>query len=346
MRTGKRALGALAVLAVVAAGCARGDSGGGEDGGVVHVVCGATEEWCAATTARFSETTGVEADFVRLSSGEALARIKAGQDDAEFDVWYGGPADGYAAAGGAGLIEPYRSPNASAIPAEHKDPTGLWTGVYVGVLGFCHNAELLAEKGLTAPRSWADLLDPRLAEDIGIAHPSTSGTAYTALWTQVVLAGGDQDEALDYMRRLHPNVLQYTKSGSAPAQMTARGEVAVGVLFSHDCVATAEAGFPDLRVSFPAEGTGYETGGVALVRGAGNPVSARKFVDWALTAEAQEIGPTAKSYQFPTHPDAEKPDKVADLAGIALVDYDPVAAGEAKSALNKRFDVEIARAPK
>ncbi|WP_405095593.1 ABC transporter substrate-binding protein [Micromonospora sp. NBC_01412] len=339
-------LAASTVLSV--AGCARegGSNGASKDSGVVHVVCGATEDWCAATTKKFSESTGVKADFVRLSSGEALARIKAGKGNAEFDVWYGGPADGYAAAGGEGLLEPYVSPNASVIPDKYKDPQGTWTGVYVGALGFCSNSELLAERGIEVPDSWEDLLVPKLAKDIGIAHPSTSGTAYTTLWTQVQLAGGDEGKALDYMRKLHPNVLQYTKSGSAPGQMTARGEVAVGIIFAHDCVATMEAGFPGLKVSFPAEGTGYETGGVALVTNAKNQTSARKFIDWALTTEAQEIGPTVKAYQFPTNPNAKVSEKVVPLAGIKMVEYDAVAAGKAKSALNKRFDTEVAQAPK
>ncbi|MFY1616205.1 ABC transporter substrate-binding protein [Micromonospora sp. WMMD736] len=337
----------LALTALPA--CAKQNAGGDNsatDGNVVHVVCGATEDWCAATTEKFSKSTGVKADFVRLSSGEALARIKAGKGSPEFDVWYGGPADGYSAAGGEGLLEPYVSANAAVIPAAYKDPTGLWTGVYVGALGFCSNKKILAERGVAVPQSWADLLNPKLAKEVGMAHPSTSGTAYTALWTQVQLAGGDQAKALEYMRKLHPNVLQYTKSGAAPAQMAARGEVAVGVIFSHDCVATVEAGFPDLQVSFPAEGTGYETGGVALVKSARNPVSGKKFVDWALTTEAQEIGPTVKAYQFPTNPDAKVSDKVVKLPTIKMVTYDATVAGEAKSALNKRFDAEVAQAPK
>jgi iron(III) transport system substrate-binding protein len=339
----------LMLAGVAGSACARQAAGGDNsatDGNIVHVVCGATEDWCAATTRKFTETTGVKADVVRLSSGEALARVKAGKDSPEFDVWYGGPADGYSAAGVDGLLEPYVSANAAAIPAAYKDATGLWTGVYVGALGLCSNTKVLAEKGVPVPQSWADLLNPKLAKEIGIAHPATSGTAYTALWTQVLLAGGDQAKALDYMRKLHPNVLQYTKSGAAPAQMAARGEVAVGVIFSHDCVATIEAGFPDLRVSFPAEGTGYETGGVALVKGAKNPVSGKKFIDWALTPAAQEIGPAVKAYQFPTHPDAKVSDKVVKLSTITMVDYDATAAGAAKSALNKRFDAEVAQAPK
>ncbi|BCJ49869.1 hypothetical protein Asp14428_13440 [Actinoplanes sp. NBRC 14428] len=338
----------LTVPALVAAGCARNDAAGepAEDSGKVVVACGATEEWCAAMTAQFTKATGVKAEFVRLSSGETVARLRAGQADPEFDVWHGGPADGFAAASEQGLLEPYVSPNAAVIPDRYKDPAGIWTGVYVGVLGFCDNTRVLAEKKVPAPRSWQDLLNPGLGKDVGVAHPSTSGTAYTLLWTQVALHQGNADAALGYMKQLHPNVLQYSKSGIAPGQQAARGEVGVGVIFSHDCVATREQGFKDLEVTFPAEGTGYEVGGVALIKNAHNPDSARKYVDWALTPAAQEIGPSVKSYQVPTNPGATVSDKSVDLSTVKLVDYDVTAAGRAKKDLTKRFDDEVAQAPK
>lgn len=332
--------------ALVLAGCARSPGTAAADAGKVVVACGATEEWCAAMTAAFTTATGVKSEFVRLSSGEALARIKAGEADPEFDVWHGGPADGYAAAAASGLLEDYVSPNAAAIPDRYKDRDGTWTGVYVGVLGFCGNTKVLGEKRLPMPESWEGLLDPALRQNVGIAHPSTSGTAYTALWTQVARHGGAGDEALAYMKRLHPNVLQYSKSGAAPAQQAARGEIGVGIVFSHDCVATMEQGFTDLQVTFPAEGTGYEVGGVALVKGAHNPVSAKKYIGWALTPAAQEIGPSVRSYQAPTHPNAKRSPKTADLATVKMVDYDTIAAGEHKLDLIRRFDTEVAKAPK
>lgn len=211
--------------------------------------------------------------------------------------------------------------------------------------GWAHRVVVRSPR-LRAPESWQSLLDPALKQDVGIAHPSTSGTAYTALWTQVTLHGGNVDQALSYMKRLHPNVLQYSKSGAAPAQQVARGEVGVGVVFSHDCVATMEQGFPDLQVTFPAEGTGYEVGGVALIKGAHDPVSAKKYIDWALTPAAQEIGPGVRSYQAPINPKAKRSDKTADLATLKLIDYDSTAAGERKLELTRRFDSEIAKAPK
>ena len=125
--------------------------------------------------AAFQEQTGIPTTYQRMSSGESLVRLQAGAAAPEFDVWWGGPADGQIAAGLEGLVEPYISPNAAAIAEGQKAEDGTWTGVYVGALGFCSNTELLDELGVEAPDSWEDLLDPRLDDNVQVAHPASSG---------------------------------------------------------------------------------------------------------------------------------------------------------------------------
>ncbi len=318
----------------------------GKLSGSLTVACGAMEDWCKAMTDAFTKKTGVQTSFVRLSSGETVARLEAGKASPEFDVWHGGPADGYGAAFKSGLIEAYTSPNASQIPAKYRAADGSWTGVYVGVLGFCSNQAKLAELGVAAPTSWNALLDPKLKKNVATAHPSTSGTAFTTLWTQVTLNGGSEDKALDYMRQLHNNVLQYSKSGTAPGQTAGKGEVAVGIVFTHDCVKYRESGMKDLKVTLPTEGTGYEIGGVALIKGSKNPAAAKAYIDWSLTPEAQNIGPTVGSYQVLTNPNSTKDERMIDLSTVKLIDYDFDKAASAKKALTARFDAEIAAQPK
>jgi iron(III) transport system substrate-binding protein len=309
------------------------------------VLCTPQEDWCQVMVARFEEQFGVDTNYVRLSSGEALARLQAGAGAPEFSVWWGGPADGFVAANGEGLLESYISPNAEAIPAERKDPSGVWTGVYVGALGFCSNTTVLEELNVDVPTSWDDLTNPALDDQIAIAHPASSGTAYTALYTQVIRLGGE-DQAIAFAQQVHPNVLQYTSSGAAPAEMAGRGEVAVSIVFSHDCVRNIEAGFGDLEVSFPTEGTGYEIGGVALIAGAPEPNAAKAWIDWALEAETQEIGPNeADSFQLPTNPDASVHEASVNLDEVTLVDYDFQAAGGARESLTQRFEDEVVAAP-
>lgn len=339
----------LTVMATATAGCVvdspEGSQGSQSGSQSLTVACGAMEEVCTAWTKAFETETGIKTSFVRLSSGETVARLGAAKNAPEFDIWHGGPADGFGAAAGQDLIEKYVSPNAAGVSDKYKNPDGSWTGVYVGALGFCSNEKVLKDLGVEVPKSWDALLDPKLSRNVSTAHPSTSGTAFTTLWTQVTRLGGE-DAGMEYMKKLHSNVLQYTKSGTAPGQVAGRGEVAVGLVFSHDCVLYKERGMSDLTVSFPQEGTGYEVGGVAIIKGSKNLDAAKKYVDWALTAKAQELGPTVGSYQLPTAPDAKIDPRMVKLDEVKLIDYDFAKAAESKKKLTTRFDAEVAAQPK
>ena len=320
--------------------------------GKLTLICGAQEDWCQAMTKAFQKGTGIPTNYVRLSCGEAVARIEAGKDNPEFDVWHGGPADCYIVAKNKGLLEAYISPNAAIIPEQYKDKNGYWTGVYWGALGFCSNKKMLDEIGVPVPLSWDDLLDPRLKNLVAISHPATSGTGYTAAWTLVTLndevdkEAKAMDKTFAYFKGLHKNTLLYPKTGVAPAQMAGRGEVAIGISFSHDCVKYYEEGMKGLVVSFPQEGTGYEIGGVAVIKGAKNPEVAQKYVDWVLTAQSQEIPATVRSYQRPTNPSAKVPPQAFDPSKVNLIDYDFEKAAAHKDAVVKRFIEEIASGPK
>ncbi len=350
------------------------------------VLCTPQEDWCVAMTQAFEAETGIATSYVRMSSGESLARLRATADNPEFSVWWGGPADAFIAATEEGLLDQYFSPNAEVIPDQQKDPDGYWTGVYVGALGFCSNVEILDELGIDPPTSWQDLLDPALQGNVAMAHPATSGTAFTAFWTNVTLAadalereameadgmseeeieeamaageytgaGYDEegfptedaiDRAFEYFAQLHQNILQYTRSGSAPGRMAGAGEIAVAIIFSHDCVKLQVEGFEDILVTtFPEEGTGYEIGGMGIIAGGPEPEAARIWYDWALTPEAQAIGATVNSLQLPTNPDTPVPELSVNLEEVNLVNYNFVAAGMNRTAMAERFDQEIAPQP-
>ena len=167
-----------------------------QGGDTLTVLCTPQEDWCVAMTQAFEAETGIATSYVRMSSGESLARLRATADNPEFSVWWGGPADAFIAAADEGLIEPYESPNAAVIDPHYRDAVGnTWTGVYVGALGFCSNKEILAELGVEPPTSWQDLLNPALQGNISVAHPATSGTAFTAFWTNVTLAADALERA-------------------------------------------------------------------------------------------------------------------------------------------------------
>lgn len=312
--------------------------------GTIVAYAGHQEEFARLTVQEFEKLyPGVKVEFIRLSGGAALARIRAEQHRPQASVWWGGPADTFMAAKAEGLLEPYVSPEAANIDDQFKDPDGYWTGFYVGILGFTLNDPEFARLGVPKPESWADLLDPKFRDLIVMANPGTSGTAYTVLATLVQLMG--EDEAFEYLKQLHKNVQQYPTSGSAAGRMAGLGEVAIGIDFGHSVPQLAEQGFP-VSGMYPAEGTGYEIGAVALLADAPNPELAKLFIDFVLSKEGQELGAKAGAYQLLTNRTAKSPDVSIPLDRATLIDYDFEWAGEARERLVERWNLEVFSAPR
>jgi iron(III) transport system substrate-binding protein len=192
-------------------------------------------------------------------------------------------------------------------------------GIYSGPLGFGYNPELLAKKKLPVPKTWADLLKPEYKGDIQVANPASSGTAYTMIATLVQLMG--EDKAFDYLKALHRNVGQYTRSGTGPIKAVARGETAVSISFVHDGPGEKMQGFPVETIT-PSDGTGAEIGSMSIVKGARNLDAAKKFYEWALTPAAQELGAANKQFQLPSNVNAKLDPRIPDFKKIKFINYD------------------------
>ncbi len=219
-------------------------------------------------------------------------------------------------------------------------------GIYVGALGFGYNKDLIAKKGLPEPKSWMDLTNPVYKGEIQIANPNSSGTAYTTLATILQIFG--EEKGWDYMKKLHLNINQYTKSGSAPIKATGRGENTIGICFQHDGVKQTKKGLPVVTVS-PAEGTGYEVGSMSLIAGARNAKEAIKFYDWALSPEIQTMVFTSgKSLQVPANTKAKADPDAPDLSTINLIDYDFKVYGDKdkRAALLSKWDNDVSVIPR
>lgn len=292
----------------------------------------------------FEDATGIKVNFVRLSAGEILTRLKAEKDNPKSSLVFGGPSDTFIAMAKEGLLEPYKSPESATVPAQFIDKEGFWSPLYIGILGFGTNTQLAEEKGIAIPESWEDLLKPEYKGLVSIAHPGSSGTSYSVLATLVQMWG--EDEAFEYFKKLTGNIRSYAKSGAAPAREAGLGEVGIGICFSHDILIPANEGYP-LKLSFPKEGTGYEVGAMALVKGGPKDEveNAKKFIDFFASKEGQALYVTAKSFRLPVNPDAPVSEGAIKLTDIQTIEYDNVWAGENRTRLVEKFTSEIIAKP-
>ena len=337
---------ALVSLAAALAVCAGWSPAAAQE---VTVLCNYEVDWCEAMKAAYEKTTGQKAVFIRRTDGESLAQIRAEKANPRADVYHAAESASAKALAAEGLLEAYKSP---MVPELHdwaqkiaEDNKYFQTPIYTGVLGWGYNTELLAKKKLPEPKCWKDLANPVYKDEIQMANPGSSGTAFNTVSTILQLMG--EDQGFKFLAAMNKNVNQYTRSGSAGIRAAGKGETTIGITFLHDSVAQTVQGYPVKTVA-PCEGTGYEIISSAIIKGGPNPEGAKKWMDFVLSPAGQNVALTVGKFQIPSnrnaqiHPMAPKP---ADVKLIKL-DLDKYGSKEGREYLLTRWENEVFKAPK
>ena len=313
-------------------------------------LCSTDQAWCELAAKEFQAQTGIKVLQVRKATGEALAQLRAEAANPKTDLWWGGTGDPFLQAAEIGLLDPYRPAYLNDLYAwavrQYALSGNLVGGFYTSAIGFGWNEEVLRRKKLPAPKCWADLVDPKYKGEIETSHPGSSGTGYTILAGLVQLMG--EDAAFDYLKRLHRNVTQYTRSGTAQAKSVASGEVGIGVSFIFGFESERQQGFTMVKSAAPCEGTSYEVGGIALVKGSKNREAAKKYYDWLMSPAGQSLGAKSNSLQFPANKTFRPDPRIPTLDDVRLIKYDFEKYGKAteRKRLIERWEKEVNALPR
>src|SRR4051794_33237467 len=217
------------------------------------------ENWARPMLQEFEAASGIKVNFLRFSSGEALARVIAEKNNPRVDVLFGGPVETFAAGIAEGVFESYKPPSFARLPGRFRHADGQWVAVADDPLVFMTNDEFVKEHGLKAPASWNDLLNPAYKDMLQMADARTSGTAVTRIFSILEVNGRDEDKAFAYMKKLRQNVQLYTKSGGGGTLPVGLGQARGGIFFIVDALDTKAKGYDD-TISLPAEGIGTAAG--------------------------------------------------------------------------------------
>jgi iron(III) transport system substrate-binding protein len=166
-------------------------------------------------------------------------------------------------------------------PAEHVDPDGLHATVcaWLSVIGY--NTTLV--KRADAPKSYADLLDPRWKGKLVKAHPGYSGAILTATFLLAREIGWGFFEKLSEQK-----VLQVQSAAEPPKKIHA-GERPVMVDGNDYNVTLLKEKDQPVETVYPTEGTPLIVVKCGIFRNAPNPNAARLFEAFMFSAEAQQI---------------------------------------------------------
>jgi iron(III) transport system substrate-binding protein len=180
----------------------------------------------------------------------------------------------------AALLEPYTPPEFDKIdPQFVKSPA--WTPYTAVVYVLAVNTDLQPLD--SAPKTWAELADPKWKDQIASARADGSGSAMQQLQTVLTIYG---DKGWDEYKKIAANFVFTDSSGAVP-RFVADGETAMGLTLEDNALEYVQGGAP-ISIVHLTDGTAATPDGVALVKGGPNPDGGKKFIDWAMSKSTQE----------------------------------------------------------
>jgi iron(III) transport system substrate-binding protein len=260
----------------------------------------------AVTETARKRMPGTKWSAITGGSGQLLRRLEAEAAKPQGDVFWSSSANTLGAF--TALFEPYRSPELAAIPKALQHPGNLWSAANVHVVVAMVNRNQLA--GMALPKTWSDLLDPRLKGKVIVADPANSSTALTILWGVEKMLGADG------LKRLAANVKQ-TSAAATVLRGVAQGEFAVGLTFESNAYAYVAGGQKEISLVYPADGTFTTAEYLALIKGAPAAALAKQACDHLLSKDTQTELLLA-AYRRPSRSDIDV-SKLVDLPALSSI---------------------------
>ena len=229
---------------------------------------------------QFTADTGVDVEYISMSSGEVLSKLRAEGGTPSADLWFGGGIDAFMSAKDDGLLEQVQFDAAEDLDPTYRDADGYWYSKGITIVGFLLNNGLMKDLGLTDPTSWADLTDSQYAGEIVMSNPAVSGTNYAVV--NALLQSLGDEEGWNYFTALNDNIAYYGKRGSDPKNKVTSDEFAIGITYIDRSIeALTEEN--DVSIVYPTDGIPWVPEGVAVFKNADNVDAAKYFVEWLFS---------------------------------------------------------------
>src|ERR1700742_3572099 len=268
------------------------------------------------------ERTGAERVFQRIgqeySSNIHAVDVVNSSDAAHFIVW---KRDG--------ILLPYVPEDvAKFYPAEHRDGDGQFASWRVFLSIIAYNTNLV--KAEDAPKSFADLLDPKWKGKIVKAHPGYSGTIMTATYQM------QRDLGWSWFEQLaKQNIMQVQSSADPPKKLELGERAIMADGNEYNILQLRDAGRP-VEPVYASEGSPLIIGPNGIFKGAPNPNAAKLFQSFCFTREAQQLAIDVGGLRS-LHPQAKEKPNWIPLKDIKTLKDDAAAVEQQGSSIKTRY---------
>ena len=218
-------------------------------------------------------------DYQSAGAGKLMAKIATERQAGKIlaDVLWTSEVPDFYNMKKEGLLEQYTPGNFKEVINPFNDYDGHFTAARLGTLGIVYNTKFIK----TTPAKWEDLFGKDYTGAFGIADPALSGTAYMSIALLVKQFGWE------FIEKLAANKAKMGKGSGQVIDDTASGELVACLGVDYITLDKVKKGAP-LGYAFAPEVLVVPSP-VAIIKDTPNLSAAKKFVDFLLSKEAQEI---------------------------------------------------------
>lgn len=276
--------------ALTLAGCTPAPSGttsaaGGGGANRLSLYASSPKDQYEPAVAAFKKMTGIEVEVVSAGTGELIKRIQSEGNNPLGDVQWGGL--GASVMPALASFEEYVCANDSALLPEYQAAKG---NKKLTAFSIIVNSIMINNKqaGGVTITGWESLLNPALKGKIAFADPAKSSSSLSQIVNMLHSMGhGNPDNGWDFVAKFAKQLDGKLQGSSSNVyQMVASGEYAVGITNETNAVKYVASG-ADVKIVYPSEGNIVLADNIMLIKGAKNPESAKKFIDYLTSLDYQ-----------------------------------------------------------
>jgi iron(III) transport system substrate-binding protein len=224
-----------------------------------------------------------------------------------------------------GVFAKYASHESRFYPDSVKDPDQTWTSFFINTHVLVYNTNLVKKNEL--PRNFQEVINPKWKDKIVMSED------FDIFGMMLKVMG--REKGLDFMRRLAAQGVNLRDGYTLAVQGVASGEVPLGLnLYGTRTEEFKKKGAPVDWVPMEFVLASLEPLGVGA--NAPNPNSARLFVDFLLSKEAQ--GLMRQRFRIPSRPDVP-PDPPELTKGLNIIATDLSLAEQSKQLASEYYAI-------
>ena len=269
----------------------------------INVVTSFPKELTAAYKAAFEKKyPGDKVEILNKGTSAGIAYVREQAAGSRPEIFWASAPDAFEVLAGEKLLAKVDA-GVAGIPDKIgsypiNDPEGFYRGQALAGYGIMWNTRYLQAHKLPPPKEWADLAKPVYFGHVATSSPSRSGT--THLTFETILQGEGWDRGWTQTLQIAGNCAAITERSFGVPEGVQTGQYGIGIVVDFFGLAAKASGFP-IEFAYPSV-TAIVPANIAAVAGSKSPEGAKRFVQFTLSDEGQQLLLDPKISRLPVLP--------------------------------------------